>query len=62
MVSSLVALWSSQEEACAEVLTKHGEYPSEAESEESVRTHRRLVNATSDMARRAIQASRGPRI
>ncbi|WP_067680499.1 FadR/GntR family transcriptional regulator [Nocardia miyunensis] len=97
VVSSLVALWSSQEEAWAEVLTKRGEYPSPTESKESVRTHRRLleeiaagraeaaerlyrahltatqalvlerfdngiVNATSDLARQAIQSSRGPRV
>ncbi|WP_216898491.1 FadR/GntR family transcriptional regulator [Nocardia alni] len=43
VVSSLVALWSSQEEAWAEVLTKRGEYPSETESGEAVRIHRRIT-------------------
>jgi GntR family transcriptional repressor for pyruvate dehydrogenase complex len=44
VVSSLVTLWSAQEEAWAEALTKRGEYPSEAEAEEAVRTHHRIVD------------------
>ncbi|GAA0949841.1 FadR/GntR family transcriptional regulator [Actinocorallia libanotica] len=43
MVSSLVALWSAQEESWAEVLTRRGEYPSPAEAESAVRTHRRIL-------------------
>ncbi len=43
VVSSLVALWSAQEEAWAEVLTQRGEYPNEHESSEAVRTHRRIA-------------------
>jgi DNA-binding FadR family transcriptional regulator len=97
VVSSLVALWSAQEEAWAEVLTKRGEYPSPTDSAEAVHTHRRItaeiaagrdaeaerlyrahlaatqalvlerfddgvVNASSAMARQAIQSSRSTRI
>ncbi|GAA5060249.1 FadR/GntR family transcriptional regulator [Nocardia callitridis] len=43
VVSSLVALWSSQEQAWAERLTKRGEYPSEKEAKAAVRTHRKLI-------------------
>lgn len=43
VVSSLVALWSAQEEAWAEVVTRRGEYPSEAEAQAAVRTHRKIV-------------------
>lgn len=43
IVSSLVALWSAQEEAWAEALTRRGTYPSRSESEEAVRTHRRIL-------------------
>ncbi|MGZ4694773.1 MAG: FadR/GntR family transcriptional regulator [Acidimicrobiales bacterium] len=42
VVSSLVALWSAQEETWAEVLTTRGEYPSNAEARSVVRTHRRI--------------------
>ncbi|MFZ2172773.1 MAG: FCD domain-containing protein, partial [Rhodococcus sp. (in: high G+C Gram-positive bacteria)] len=42
-VRSYVALWSAQEEAWAEALTRRGEYPSEAEADETVRAHRRIV-------------------
>ncbi|MEU8896056.1 FCD domain-containing protein [Nocardia sp. NPDC048505] len=45
VVSSLVALWSAQEEAWAEVLTKRGEYPSPADSAEAVHTHERITAA-----------------
>lgn len=44
VVSTLVTLWSAQEEAWAEALTRRGEYPSEAEAEEAVRTHRRIAD------------------
>jgi GntR family transcriptional regulator, transcriptional repressor for pyruvate dehydrogenase complex len=44
VVSSLVALWSAQEEAWAEVLTTRGEYPSEAEAEAAVAAHRRILD------------------
>ncbi|WP_068160634.1 FadR/GntR family transcriptional regulator [Rhodococcus phenolicus] len=44
VVSSLVALWSAQEVAWAEVLTRRGEYPSEKEAQEAVRIHRRIVD------------------
>lgn len=47
VVSSLVALWSAQEEGWAEVLTTRGEYPNASESTEAVRTHRRI---TADIA------------
>ncbi|WP_067862890.1 FadR/GntR family transcriptional regulator [Nocardia shimofusensis] len=43
VVSTLVALWSGQEEAWAEALTRRGEYPSRDEASEAVRTHRRIV-------------------
>ncbi|MBB5915555.1 DNA-binding FadR family transcriptional regulator [Nocardia transvalensis] len=43
VVSSLVALWSAQEQAWAESLTRRGEYPSPGEATEAVRAHRRLV-------------------
>ncbi|MBD0323132.1 MAG: FadR family transcriptional regulator, partial [Aldersonia sp.] len=43
VVSSLVTLWSAQEEAWAEVLTRRGEYPYAAERSEAIHTHRRLV-------------------
>lgn len=92
VVSALVALWSAQEGAWAEALTRRGEYPNPGEAEESVRIHRRIVeeiaagdaaeaerlyrahltatqalvlerfdesivNASSDVARQAIQAT-----
>lgn len=44
VVSSLVALWSAQEEAWAEALTRRGEYPSNGEARRVVRTHRRIVD------------------
>lgn len=56
VVSSLVALWSAQEEAWAEALTRRGEYPSEAEATEAVRAHRRLVEKIS--AGRVAEAER----
>ncbi|MGI8329424.1 FadR/GntR family transcriptional regulator [Actinomadura scrupuli] len=56
VVSSLVALWSVQEEAWAEALTRRGEYPSRAEAESAVRTHRRIVEDIA--AGRAAEAER----
>jgi DNA-binding FadR family transcriptional regulator len=44
VVRSLVSLWSAQEEAWAESLSRRGEYPSVLEAEEVVRTHRRIVD------------------
>jgi DNA-binding GntR family transcriptional regulator len=44
VVSSLVALWSAQEETWAEVLTTRGEYPSNTEARRVVRTHRRVLD------------------
>jgi DNA-binding GntR family transcriptional regulator len=43
VVSSLVALWSAQEEAWAEALTRRGEYPSVSQAESAVRTHRQIA-------------------
>ncbi|MEU0538570.1 FCD domain-containing protein [Nocardia sp. NPDC005978] len=56
VVSTLVALWSTQEEAWAEALTKRGEYPSADEASEVVRTHRRIVREIA--AGRASEAER----
>jgi DNA-binding FadR family transcriptional regulator len=47
VVSSLVALWSAQEETWAEALTSRGEYPSEGDAREVVRTHRRILKEIS---------------
>ncbi|MFB4298673.1 FadR/GntR family transcriptional regulator [Actinomadura sp. NTSP31] len=44
VVGSLVALWSAQEEAWAEALTRRGEYPTRDEAMTAVRTHRRIVD------------------
>lgn len=44
VVSSLVALWSAQEQTWAEVRTSRGEYPSEAEAKKVVRTHERIID------------------
>jgi DNA-binding FadR family transcriptional regulator len=43
VVGSLVALWSTQEQAWAEAMTKRGEYPSPTEAAEVVRVHRRIT-------------------
>jgi DNA-binding FadR family transcriptional regulator len=56
VVRSLVALWSTQEELWAELLTSRGEYPSEDEAEEVVRTHRRILGEIE--AGRATEAER----
>jgi DNA-binding FadR family transcriptional regulator len=44
VVSSLVRLWSAQEETWAEVLTRRGEYPDAAQARAALRTHRRIVD------------------
>jgi DNA-binding FadR family transcriptional regulator len=44
VVRSLVALWSAQEEAWAESRSLRGEYPSEHEAAQVVRTHQRIVD------------------
>jgi GntR family transcriptional regulator, transcriptional repressor for pyruvate dehydrogenase complex len=44
VVGSLVALWSAQEQAWAEVVTGRGEYPSEAEASQAIRAHQRIAD------------------
>lgn len=44
VVGSLVALWSAQEQAWAEVMTGRGEYPSKAEAGRAVRAHQRIAD------------------
>ncbi|WP_405182938.1 GntR family transcriptional regulator [Nocardia sp. NBC_01377] len=56
VVSTLVTLWSAQEEAWAEALTRRGEYPSGDEAAAVVRTHQRIV--TEIAAGRAAEAER----
>lgn len=56
VVRSLVALWSTQEEIWAESLASRGEYPSEVEAEEVIRSHRRLLDEIE--AGRASEAER----
>jgi DNA-binding FadR family transcriptional regulator len=56
VVSSLVALWSAQEETWAEALTRRGEYPGQAEAESAVRVHQRILEEIS--AGRAGEAQR----
>jgi GntR family transcriptional regulator, transcriptional repressor for pyruvate dehydrogenase complex len=43
VVSSLVTLWSAQEQTWAEALTRRGEYPSPAEADSAVRAHQRIT-------------------
>lgn len=43
VVGSLVALWSAQEQAWAEAMTRRGAYPSAAEAAEAVGVHRRIA-------------------
>jgi GntR family transcriptional repressor for pyruvate dehydrogenase complex len=45
VVRSLVALWSAQEQKWAEAATRRGSYPSPAEANCVVETHRLLVGA-----------------
>ncbi|GAA3204764.1 FadR/GntR family transcriptional regulator [Actinocorallia longicatena] len=59
VVSGLVALWSAQEEAWAEVRTGLGEYPSRAQAEDALRAHRRLAGLVA--AGRADDAERTAR-
>jgi GntR family transcriptional regulator, transcriptional repressor for pyruvate dehydrogenase complex len=56
VVRSLVALWSTQEQIWAESLASRGEYPSEVEAEEVIRSHRRLLDEIE--AGRASEAER----
>lgn len=56
VVSTLVTLWSAQEEAWAEVLTRRGEYPYQSERAEAVHTHERIVEEIA--AGRASEAER----
>jgi len=44
VVGSLVALWSAQEEAWAESMSRRGAYPSDADARESVKAHQRIVD------------------
>jgi DNA-binding FadR family transcriptional regulator len=44
VVSTLVALWTAQEESWAEAVSKRGEYPSDAEVASVVKVHQRLVD------------------
>ncbi|MFD3813001.1 FadR/GntR family transcriptional regulator [Rhodococcus sp. NPDC058639] len=59
-VSSYVALWSAQEEAWAEALTRRGEYPAEEDANEAVRAHQRIVKEIA--AGRADEAERLARV
>jgi GntR family transcriptional regulator, transcriptional repressor for pyruvate dehydrogenase complex len=56
VVGSLVALWSAQEQAWAEVMTGRGEYPGEAEAAQAVRAHQRIADEIA--AGRAAEAER----
>ncbi|MBO0853029.1 MAG: FadR family transcriptional regulator [Nocardia sp.] len=48
VVSSLVTLWSAQEQAWAETLTLRGEYPSRTRAHDATRVHDRLLTAIAD--------------
>lgn len=56
VVGSLVALWSAQEQSWAEVMTGRGEYPSDAQAAQAVRTHQRIADEIA--AGRAAEAER----
>jgi GntR family transcriptional repressor for pyruvate dehydrogenase complex len=56
VVTSLVTLWSAQEEKWAESLSSQGEYPSEVDAAAVVRIHRRIVKEI--VAGRAAEAER----
>lgn len=60
IVSSLVALWSAQEQTWAEALTLRGEYPSPAEADSVVRVHQRITEEIA--AGNDEQASRRARV
>jgi GntR family transcriptional regulator, transcriptional repressor for pyruvate dehydrogenase complex len=56
VVGSLVALWSAQEEAWAESLSRRGAYPSDLEAREVVKAHQRILDRIA--AGRAVEAER----
>ena len=56
IVTSLVALWSAQEEKWAESMSNRGEYPSEVDAEAVIRTHQRILREI--VAGRASEAER----
>ena len=56
VVGSLVALWSAQEQSWAEVMTGRGEYPSDAQAAQAVRSHQRIAGEIA--AGRAAEAER----
>ena len=60
VVSSLVALWSAQEQTWAEVLTRRGEYPTREEADSAVRAHERITEeiaaGNDEQARRLARA------
>jgi DNA-binding FadR family transcriptional regulator len=60
VVSSLVALWSAQEQAWAESLTQQGDYFSGTDLKEVLRTHKRILKEIS--AGRAEEAERIARV
>lgn len=60
VVSSLVALWSAQEEAWAESLTSKGDYFAESDAKEVIRSHKRILKEIS--AGRPAEAERIARI
>jgi DNA-binding FadR family transcriptional regulator len=43
VVGSLVTLWSAQEQAWAEAMTRRGQYPAPAEAADAIRVHRRIA-------------------
>jgi len=56
VVSSLVALWSAQEQTWAEAMTQQGEYPSPRDAAKAISTHRRITDEIA--AGRAAEAER----
>ena len=48
VVASLVALWSAQEEAWAESLTRQGDYFSDSDARAAIRTHERIRDEISN--------------
>jgi DNA-binding FadR family transcriptional regulator len=56
VVGSLVALWSTQEQAWAEAMTRRGEYPSPTEAAHAVSVHGRIAKEVA--AGRADEAER----
>jgi GntR family transcriptional regulator, transcriptional repressor for pyruvate dehydrogenase complex len=45
VVGSLVTLWSAQEQAWAEAMSRRGQYPAPAEAAHAIRVHRRIAGA-----------------